>query len=59
MADSTTPSTAGSEARVLAVVCAAIFLSVLNGSIVNVALPVIGQDLAVEPALPSATPSCC
>lgn len=35
----------------LAVVCAAIFLSVLNGSIVNVVLPSIGQDLAIEPAL--------
>ena len=41
----------GGQARVLAVVCAAIFLSVLNGSIVNVVLPVIGQDLVVEPAL--------
>jgi len=37
--------------RVLAVVCAGIFLSVLNGSIVNVVLPTIGLELAVEPAL--------
>ena len=50
-ADSTTPSTVGGPGRVLAVVCAAVFLSVLNGSIVNVVLPVIGQDLVVEPAL--------
>lgn len=35
----------------LAVVCAAVFLSVLNGSIVNVVLPTIGQELVVEPAL--------
>jgi EmrB/QacA subfamily drug resistance transporter len=48
---SATPSAVGGQTRVLAVVCAAIFLSVLNGSIVNVVLPVIGQDLAVEPAL--------
>ena len=50
--ESTTPpsSTAG-QRRVLAVVCAAVFLSVLNGSVVNVVLPTIGQDLAIEPAL--------
>jgi len=36
---------------VLAVVCVAVFLSVLNGTIVNVVLPTIGDDLAVEPAL--------
>lgn len=47
----TTESRAGGQARVLAVVCAAVFLSVLNGSIVNVVLPTIGQDLIVEPAL--------
>ena len=33
------------------VVCAAVFLSVLNGTIVNVVLPTIGLELAVEPAL--------
>jgi MFS transporter, DHA2 family, metal-tetracycline-proton antiporter len=49
--ENTTASPAGGQARVLAVVCAAIFLSVLNGSIVNVVLPVIGQELVVEPAL--------
>ena len=42
---------AGGQARVLGVVCAAIFLSALNGSIVNVVLPVIGQELVVEPAV--------
>lgn len=46
-----TGSAASARARVLAVVCAAVFLSVLNGSIVNVVLPVIGQELVVEPAL--------
>lgn len=35
----------------MAVVCAAVFLSVLNGTIVNVVLPTIGVELAVEPAL--------
>lgn len=35
----------------MAIVCTAVFLSVLNGTIVNVVLPTIGQDLSVEPAL--------
>jgi DHA2 family metal-tetracycline-proton antiporter-like MFS transporter len=35
--------------RIVAVVCASVFLSVLNASIVNVTLPTIGQDLGVEP----------
>jgi MFS transporter, DHA2 family, metal-tetracycline-proton antiporter len=46
-----TESRASGQTRILAVVCAAIFLSVLNGSIVNVVLPTVGEDLAVEPAL--------
>jgi DHA2 family metal-tetracycline-proton antiporter-like MFS transporter len=49
-ADTTEPRPGG-QARVLTVVCAAVFLSVLNGSIVNVVLPTIGQELVVEPAL--------
>ena len=36
--------------NVVLVVCASIFVSVLNASIVNVVLPTIGRDLAVEPA---------
>ncbi|MCO4773426.1 MAG: MFS transporter [Deltaproteobacteria bacterium] len=36
---------------VLAVVCAATFLGVLNASAVNVVLPEMGSGLAVEPAL--------
>jgi DHA2 family metal-tetracycline-proton antiporter-like MFS transporter len=39
-----------SRARnVLLVACASVFFSVLNGSIVNVTLPMIGQDLGIEP----------
>ena len=34
----------------LVVVCGAVFFSVLNGTMVNVALPVIGDALSVEPA---------
>ena len=40
---------AKSSRGVLLVVCAAVFFSVLNASIVNVVLPVIGRDLSVEP----------
>src|SRR3712207_1789855 len=36
---------------ILVVVCAAIFISVLNASIVNVVLPTIGADLSVDAAL--------
>ena len=36
---------------ILVVVCAAIFISVLNASIVNVVLPTIGADLLVDAAL--------
>ena len=36
---------------ILVVVCAAIFMSVLNASIVNVVLPTIGADLDVDAAL--------
>jgi MFS family permease len=46
-----TQADARRRARIVAVVCAAVFLSVLNGTIVNVVLPTIGQELAVEPAL--------
>ena len=49
--DTVSAAPASRRARILAVVCAAVFLSVLNGSIVNVVLPAIGQDLAVEAAL--------
>ena len=38
----------GGRGIVLAV-CASVFISVLNASIVNVVLPTIGQDLGVEP----------
>lgn len=54
LADAAAPSPAappGGSTRVLIVVCAATFLSVLNGSIINVVLPTIGQDLAIDPAL--------
>ncbi len=36
--------------QTLAVVCAAVFFSVLNGTMINVALPIIGRDLNIEPA---------
>ena len=40
---------AGGPWRIVVVVSAAVFLSVLNASIVNVILPTIGRDLDVEP----------
>ena len=40
----------GMEVRTLLVVCSALFFSVLNGTMVNVALPVIGEELSVETA---------
>lgn len=40
----------GGPLRTLIVVCAAVFGSVLNGSMVTVALPVIGEELLVEQA---------
>ncbi|MDP8924848.1 MAG: MFS transporter [Chloroflexota bacterium] len=45
--DEPTPGRVG----ILVVVCAAIFISVLNASIVNVVLPTIGADLDVDAAL--------
>lgn len=40
----------GSPGQTLLVVCAAVFTSVLNGTMTNVALPRIGEDLRVEQA---------
>ena len=50
MASPVEPSDGGDARPVLVVVCAAVFISVLNASIVNVVLPAIGEDLRVEPA---------
>ena len=50
MASPVEPSDGGGARPVLVVVCAAVFISVLNASIVNVVLPAIGEDLRVEPA---------
>ncbi len=40
----------GRQQATLLTVCAALFVSVLNGTMLNVSLPVIGEDLGVEPA---------
>lgn len=49
--DRATPATRTHSSRAtLLVVCASVFFSVLNGTMTNVALPVIGEDLSVEPA---------
>jgi len=49
------PTSEGERSRgavgILIVVCASIFISVLNASIVNVVLPSIGADLEVDAAL--------
>lgn len=45
------PSTGPSaQLPTLVVVCAALFFNVLNGTMVNIVLPVVGEDLGVEPA---------
>jgi len=48
-----TSGTAGRPGRILALVCAAAFMGVLDLAIVNVALPSIQQDLVVGRAASS------